>query len=130
MARIRLRLVTPSSQLLDREVDEVQVPGEVGSFGVRPGHAALLSTLGAGTLTMIDGNETQRFVLVDGFVEAGPESVVVLAAEAIPAAEVDAAEAKTQIDKALEEMSGQAVDSVEYTKAAAKLRRARALSSL
>ncbi len=128
--RIRFELVTPTAKLVDKEVDEVRIPGGGGGFGVRAGHASLLSTLGAGTLTLVDEGKTERYVVVNGFVEAGPASVVVLAAEALAESEVDAAEAKGEIDSALEALSGQAVGSQAYEAANTRLTRARALAAL
>ena len=101
--RIRFELVTPTAKLVDKEVDEVRIPGGGGGFGVRAGHAGLLSTLGAGTLTLVDDGKAERYVVVNGFVEAGPASVVVLAAEALAEGEVDVAEAKREIDSALDQ---------------------------
>ena len=128
--RIHFELVTPTEKLVDREVDEVRIPGGGGGFGVRVGHAGLLSTLGAGVLTLVDEGKSERFVVVNGFVEAGAESVVVLAAEAASEADIDSGEARAEIDAALEAMAGQAVTSEAYLEADARLTRARAMSSL
>jgi len=46
--RITLEVATPSRLVIAEQVDEVVVPGIEGYFGVLPGHAALLSTLGIG----------------------------------------------------------------------------------
>jgi F-type H+-transporting ATPase subunit epsilon len=128
--KIRVELVTPTARLLDREVDEVRVPGAAGGFGVRPGHAHLLSSLGAGTLALVDGGQEERFVVCGGFVEVGPEAVAVLAAEAIPEAEVDAEAARAEIDEALEALKGQPYDSAAYREASARLERARAMAAV
>ncbi|MDF1561715.1 MAG: ATP synthase F1 subunit epsilon [Deltaproteobacteria bacterium] len=128
--KIHFELVTPTAKLVSREVDEVRIPGGGGGFGVRAGHAGLLSTLGAGTLTLVDEGKAERFVVIGGFVEAGPSSVVVLAAEAIPETEVDAAGAKAEIDSALGALAGQAVGSEAYGLADARLTRARAMANL
>ena len=129
MGRVRFELVTPTQKLVDREVDEVRIPGGAGGFGVRAGHAALLSTVGVGTLTVIDEGKSERYVVVGGFVEAAPDSVVVLAAEAIPASEVDSEAARAEIDDALVALADQASDSPAYREAADRLARARALAA-
>ncbi len=45
---MRFELATPSRMLVSADVDEVVAPGVEGYFGVLPGHAALLTTLGSG----------------------------------------------------------------------------------
>ena len=40
---IRLEIVTPDRVLVTEQVDEIQVPGAEGYFGVLPGHAPLLA---------------------------------------------------------------------------------------
>ena len=47
---IRLEIVTPDRTLVTEQVDEVQVPGAEGYFGVLPGHAPLLASLHVGEL--------------------------------------------------------------------------------
>ena len=53
-----LELATPTRQLVSEQVDEVVAPGTEGYFGVLPGHAALLATLGSGRVTYRTGRES------------------------------------------------------------------------
>jgi F-type H+-transporting ATPase subunit epsilon len=46
--KIHLSIVTPERRLLEAEVDEVVLPGELGYFGILPGHAPYLVRLGTG----------------------------------------------------------------------------------
>src|SRR2546428_1113437 len=48
---LQLELATPTRLVVSEEVDEVVAPGIEGYFGVWPGHAAFLTTLGAGELS-------------------------------------------------------------------------------
>ena len=41
---LTLEIVTPDRALVAEQVDEVQVPGSEGYFGVLPGHAPLLAS--------------------------------------------------------------------------------------
>ena len=41
--KLLLEIVTPDRPLVREEVDEVQVPGAEGYFGVLPGHTPLLA---------------------------------------------------------------------------------------
>lgn len=72
----------------------VVLPGEMGEFGVMPGHMSLLSTLKPGTLRVIKGNNRDLYFLAGGFAEVNAGSVIVLAEEYVPASEIDVEEAK------------------------------------
>lgn len=89
---ITVEIVTPREVAAKAEVSQVRAPGYVGEFGVLPGHAPFLSVLKPGvvTLSLTDGS-TQVFVVGRGFVEAGPDRLVVL---------TDACEAAAGVDKA------------------------------
>ena len=50
-------------QVLDREVDEVRLPGVLGEMGVLPGHTPLLTSLAIGPLTLFHGGTTERLVI-------------------------------------------------------------------
>ncbi len=47
---MRLSVTTPRGALVDTDVDEVTAPGELGEFGVLPGHVPLMSALKPGVL--------------------------------------------------------------------------------
>ena len=48
--KLRLHVVSAERPLVDEEVDEVEIPGSGGYFGVLPGHTPLLAALTAGEL--------------------------------------------------------------------------------
>jgi len=52
-ASIRLDIVTPERPIVSEQVDEIQLPGVDGAFGVLPGHAPLLAQLQPGELSGI-----------------------------------------------------------------------------
>ena len=76
----QLEVATPERLLIDEQVNEAELPGREGYFGVLPGHAPLLSALGAGLLSY-DGSGAGRQVLVidGGFAEVFENHVRVLA---------------------------------------------------
>jgi F-type H+-transporting ATPase subunit epsilon len=78
-AKLLLEIVTPDRQLVREEVDEVQLPGSEGYFGVLPGHTPLLAMLKAGQMWYRIGQDTQRLAVAGGFVEVLPDRVIVLA---------------------------------------------------
>ena len=121
--RIAFDLVSPERLLLSEEAVMVTVPGSEGDFGVLAGHMPLISTLRPGVIDVQGGTEGDtRFFVLGGFAEVNPEKITVLAEEAIPMAEVDAAllderirnsqedilQAKTEADRA------KAVESLAY----------------
>ena len=61
--RLTLELATPTRMVVAAEVDEVVVPGSEGYFGVLPGHAPLLATLGIGELTYRVGRDEYHVAL-------------------------------------------------------------------
>ena len=91
MATFRFELVSPERLVFAGEVSQVDVPGEEGEFGVLAGHAPYIATLKPGLLTIYRNGEPQRIVVRGGLAEMGPTGLTVLAEQAVPAAEIDAA---------------------------------------
>ena len=86
---IDLQIVTPERMLVREQVDEVEIPGFDGYFGVLPGHTPLLATLSVGELWYRKGQDKTYFSIVEGFAEVLPERVTILARVAEPAGEID-----------------------------------------
>ncbi len=78
-ARLALEIVTPDRALVNEQVDEVQLPGSEGYFGVLPGHTPLLASLKEGTLWYRIGQQKHELAVASGFVEVLPDRVTVLA---------------------------------------------------
>jgi len=77
--RFRLRVYSPERELVDADVAEVTAPGAYGEIGVLPDHAALVTTLAAGTLTYKEGTRTTRLKITGGFAEMRDNVMTVLA---------------------------------------------------
>jgi F-type H+-transporting ATPase subunit epsilon len=88
-AHLRLEFVTPERALVHDDVDEVEIPGEDGYFGVLPGHAPLLAALRPGELWYRKGGETYYAFVAGGFVEVLPDRVAILAQVAEKAEDID-----------------------------------------
>ncbi len=86
---LRLEFVTPARAIVHEEVDEVQLPGEEGSFGVLPGHAPMLATLATGIMWSRKGADTTYALIDGGFVEVLPDRVSILARVAERAEDID-----------------------------------------
>ena len=97
---LEVELVTPERILLQAQVDELNVPGELGYLGILPGHTPLLTTLGEGEL-MVRQGATQRFLAVFwGYMEVNDDKVTILAEVAEPGEEIDRARAEAARDRA------------------------------
>jgi F-type H+-transporting ATPase subunit epsilon len=77
--RIRLVLLTPEERVVDEEVLEVTAPGAYGQIGVFPEHAALVTTLEAGTISYKTAAGTRSFDIGGGFAEVRDDVMTVLA---------------------------------------------------
>jgi F-type H+-transporting ATPase subunit epsilon len=103
--KIRLEIVTPDRALVDEEVDEVELPGAEGYFGVLPGHTPLLASLQVGELWYRIGHEKFYLAVAFGFVEVLPNQVTVLAQIAERARDIDVARAEAARERAEERVS-------------------------
>ena len=122
--RLTLELATPTRMVVAESVDEVVVPGSEGYFGVLPGHAALLATLGIGELTYRIGRDERHVAVAGGFAEVRNDKVIVLADTAELPQDIDRARAERARERAEQRLAGRAQDEIDYTRAAAALARA------
>jgi len=102
--KLLLEVVTPEGLLLREEVDHVQAPGELGYFGVKPGHTPFLSTLGIGVITYDKGSEQRRLTCFWGFCEVLPDRVNILAEVGERAEDIDPTRAEAAKKTAEENM--------------------------
>jgi len=91
MATFHFDLVSPEKLLLAGEVDQVDVPGSEGDFGVLAQHAPLVTALRPGILVVYRDGTQQRIVVNGGFAEVGTAGLTVLADMAVPVEEFDRA---------------------------------------
>ena len=86
---IELQIVTPDRMLVQEQVDEVEIPGVDGYFGVLPGHTPLLAALSVGELWFRKGQEKTYLAIAFGFAEVLPDRVTILAQLAERAEDID-----------------------------------------
>jgi F-type H+-transporting ATPase subunit epsilon len=122
--RLTLELATPSRLVVSAEVDEVVAPGSLGYFGVLPGHAPLLATLGIGEVTYRIGREEYHVAVSGGFAEVRNDKVIILADAAETPADIDRARAEQARDRAEARLAGRGQEEVDYARAAAAHARA------
>jgi len=75
-----LEIITPEKQLFSGEVKLVNLPGSKGAFEILNNHAPIVSTLGNGSIKVIDMNgQASSFEIKDGVIEAKANKIIVLA---------------------------------------------------
>ena len=86
--QFRLMVYTQEKQVLDEQVISIVVPAEDGYLGVLADHAALVTTLGNGILTIKTELKRRELQLSGGFMEVAANTATILAdqIEEIPAA--------------------------------------------
>jgi F-type H+-transporting ATPase subunit epsilon len=79
-ATFQLSILTPEQSVFEGAVEYVEVPGIAGYLGVLAHHAALVTALAKGTLTVrIAAGNTQRWSVDGGFFEVSHNQATVLA---------------------------------------------------
>ena len=102
---LTLEIVTPDRSVVTERVDEVEIPGAEGYFGVLPGHTPLLATLKVGELWFRKGTEKYYLSIAFGFAEVLPDRVTILAELAERADEIDVARAEAAKRRAEERIA-------------------------
>jgi F-type H+-transporting ATPase subunit epsilon len=107
---IDLQIVTPDRLIVQERVDEVEIPGSEGYFGVLPGHTPLLASLAVGELWYRKGQEKSYLSLAFGFAEVLPDRVTILARLAERAEDIDVERAEEARRRAEQRLSQSASD--------------------
>jgi F-type H+-transporting ATPase subunit epsilon len=92
MANFHFELVSPAKLLFSGDVEQVDVPGAEGDFGVLAEHAPMVTTLRPGILTVHTAGGEEKIVVLGGFAEVSVDGLTVLA---------DLAEAVEDFDRSL-----------------------------
>ena len=122
--RLTLEIATPLRLAVSETVDEVVAPGVEGYFGVLPGHAPFLTTLGIGEVMYRAGRAERYLAVSGGFAEVRNDKVIVLTDTAERPEEIDRARAERARERAEQRLSGRSQDDVDFARAAAALARA------
>jgi len=121
--KILLEIVTPERKVLSETVDIVVAPGELGEFGVLPGHIPFLCKLKIGELRYRIGTAAVHVAVMGGYAEVLNNQVTILAPAAEAAGEIDLIRARAARERA-ERRIAEARDRLEFARAQAALRRA------
>ena len=121
--KIYLEIVTPERKVLSETVDIVVAPGELGEFGVLPGHIPFLCKLKVGELRYRIGGTARHIAIMGGYAEVLNDQVTILATAAEDAMEIDIVRAKAARERA-ERRIAEARDKLDFHRAQAALQRA------
>jgi len=91
MATFQFDLVSPEKLAFSGEVDQVDIPGVEGDFGVLAGHAPVVAAIRPGILTVITGATKQKIIVLGGLAEMSGKGLTVLADVATSLEELDRA---------------------------------------
>jgi F-type H+-transporting ATPase subunit epsilon len=76
---LHFELVSPEKLVFSGSVEQVDVPGLEGDFGVLEDHAPLVATLRPGILTVHMSDGAQKIVVLGGFAEVSDKGLTIVA---------------------------------------------------
>jgi len=99
MATFHFDLVSPEKLAFTGEVDQVDIPGAEGDFGVLAGHAPVVAAVRPGILTVTAGGSKQKIIVLGGLAEVSEKGLTVLADTATSIEDLDRAKFAATIDE-------------------------------
>jgi F-type H+-transporting ATPase subunit epsilon len=121
MAKLFLfELVSPEKLVFSGEIEQVDIPGSEGDFGVLAEHSPLISTVKPGVIRIHQGGRiAQRIFVTGGFAEVTLDRCTMLADAATLVNEIDAAAAQAELLR----MNNEPVSAADEQQKAAMVRR-------
>ena len=113
MATFHFDLVSPEKLAFSGEVDQVDIPGVEGDFGVLAGHAPVVAAIRPGILTITTGGRHEKIIVLGGLAEVSENGLTVLADVATSLDELDRtqfAETIAEMEENLKEHEGSELD--------------------
>ncbi|MDH6262833.1 F0F1 ATP synthase subunit epsilon [Bradyrhizobium sp. BR13661] len=113
MATFHFDLVSPEKLAFSGEVDQVDIPGVEGDFGVLAGHAPVVAAIRPGILTVTSGGKHEKIIVLGGLAEVSEKGLTVLADVATSLDELDRAqfaETISEMQEGLKEHEGSELD--------------------
>jgi F-type H+-transporting ATPase subunit epsilon len=113
MATFHFDLVSPEKLAFSGEVDQVDIPGVEGDFGVLAGHAPVVAAIRPGILTVTKGSSHEKIIVLGGLAEVSEKGLTVLADVATSLDELDRARFAatiSEMEENLKEKEGSELD--------------------
>lgn len=98
--KLQFSLVSPEAELFSGLVDQVDVPGSEGDFGVLADHAPFMAAIRTGAITVFNDGQETRYMVQGGFADVMPSGLTILAEQASLMSDVSAEEIAQQITEA------------------------------
>jgi F-type H+-transporting ATPase subunit epsilon len=119
MATFHFDLVSPEKLAFTGEVDQVDIPGVEGDFGVLAGHAPVIASIRPGILTVFTGGKQEKIIVTGGVAEVSEKGLTVLADVARSLEELD----RTRLADVIAEMEAKLAEKEgdEFDRALARL---------
>ena len=108
MATFQFDLVSPEKLAFSGEVDQVDIPGVEGDFGVLAGHAPVVAAIRPGILTIFTGGTQEKVIVLGGVAEMSEKGLTVLANVATSIVDLD----RAQFADSIAEMEAKLSDKV------------------
>jgi F-type H+-transporting ATPase subunit epsilon len=89
MTTFHFELVSPAKLLFEGAVESVVVPGLEGDMTIMANHAALMTSLRPGIVTIGDGKASKRLYVRGGFADVNAKGLTLLAEQATPVEELN-----------------------------------------
>jgi F-type H+-transporting ATPase subunit epsilon len=105
MATFHFDLVSPEKLTFSGEVDQVDIPGTEGDFGVLAAHAPIVAAVRPGILTIIAGGKKQKIIVLGGLAEMSEAGLTVLANVATAIEDLDKAKFAATINEMQEKLA-------------------------
>ena len=110
MSTFKANLVSPEKLLFSDEVDQVDLQGLEGDFGVLAGHTPIVAALRPGIVDIRTADTRQRFVVLGGLAEFSREELTILADAASPVEEFDLADLMARIEQMQDNLAKISID--------------------
>ncbi len=104
MATFHFELVSPARLLFEGPVESVVVPGAEGDMTIMANHAALMTSLRPGVVTIADGKAAKRLFVRGGFADVNASGLTILAEQATPVEELNADAIAAEMKNAEEDL--------------------------
>ena len=122
MPTMKLEIITAESSIFSDDVEGLIAPGSQGELGILPQHAALMTALQSGEISIRKQEGDVYMAVSGGFLEMMDNKVVILADSAEKSEDIDENRARAAMARA-EERLASASDEVDSLRATTALRR-------
>lgn len=121
--KLSLKIITPSRNMFEGQVDMVVMRTQSGDVGILHGHQPMITILDYGVLSIKDNGEEKLAAVLGGFAEIGAEGMTILTDAAEWSNEIDVVRAKQAKERAEARLKSNNVN-VDFNRAELALKRA------